>query len=120
MKAISLRQPWAWAVIHASKDVINRPQGTRYRGPLLIHASRNYDRAGKAWIRRHIGVDVPPQLARGGIIGRVYLLGCTEEPRSAWFTGPLALVLSEPTPLPFLTCPGDRGLFEAPNQGLLF
>ena len=41
MKALSIRQPWAWAILHAGKRVENRDwQGCHYRGPLLIHASK--------------------------------------------------------------------------------
>lgn len=120
MKALSVRQPWAWAIVHAGKDVISRRDGTRYRGPLLIHASRNYDNAGKRWIRTEIGIEVPPELPRGGVIGRVELLGCTETSDSPWFVGPVGLVLADPEPLPFLPCPGKLGLFEAPDQALLF
>lgn len=46
MKAISIRQPWAWAILHAGKRIENRARGDgrmpspcRHRGPLLIHAS---------------------------------------------------------------------------------
>jgi hypothetical protein len=39
LKAISVRQPWAHAIIHLGKDVENRPWRRNYSGPLLIHAS---------------------------------------------------------------------------------
>jgi len=39
MKALSVRQPWAWAIIHGGKDIENRRSRTNYRGSLLIHAS---------------------------------------------------------------------------------
>lgn len=46
MKALSIRQPWAWAILHAGKRIENRsradgrmPTMCLYRGPLLIHAS---------------------------------------------------------------------------------
>ncbi|MDX6480321.1 MAG: hypothetical protein QOG85_831 [Gaiellaceae bacterium] len=39
MKALSLRQPWAWAVIHGGKRVENRVWNTKFRGSFLIHAS---------------------------------------------------------------------------------
>lgn len=120
MKALSVRQPWAWAIVHAGKDVENRTWGTRYRGPLLIHASTNYDRAGKAWIRDELGIEVPPDLPRGGIIGRVQLVGCTQASDSPWFQGPNGLLLRDPEAVPFLACPGKLGLFEAPDQALLF
>lgn len=40
MRALSIRQPWPWAIICAGKDVENRTKGTRYRGLLAIHASK--------------------------------------------------------------------------------
>ena len=45
MKAITVRQPWAWAIAAGEKLVENRSRGTTYRGPLAIHA-------GKAWSTR--------------------------------------------------------------------
>lgn len=45
VRAITVKQPWAWAIAHGGKTVENRSQGTRYRGTLLIHA-------GKAWSQR--------------------------------------------------------------------
>lgn len=41
MRVLTVRQPWAWAVIHGGKDVENRTRniaGT-YRGPVAIHAA---------------------------------------------------------------------------------
>jgi ASCH domain len=43
MKALSVRQPWAWLIIAGHKDVENRSWTTTYRGPLLIHAARRPD-----------------------------------------------------------------------------
>lgn len=45
VRAITVKQPWAWAIAHGGKLIENRSQGTRYRGLLLIHA-------GKAWSMR--------------------------------------------------------------------
>jgi hypothetical protein len=39
VKALSLRQPWAHAVLHLGKGIENRRWNTSYRGPILIHAS---------------------------------------------------------------------------------
>jgi len=40
MKCISIRQPWAWAILNAGKRVENRVwrSAPAYRGPILIHA----------------------------------------------------------------------------------
>lgn len=45
MKGISVRQPWAWSIIHGGKDVENRSRNIAgsYRGPVAIHASKTVD-----------------------------------------------------------------------------
>jgi len=41
MKALSVRQPWAHAILHLGKRVENRDwRGCNYRGPVLLHASK--------------------------------------------------------------------------------
>lgn len=42
MKALTVKQPWAWAIIHGGKDVENRSRKTNYRGKLCIHAGLGY------------------------------------------------------------------------------
>jgi len=51
MKALSIRQPWAWAIIHAGKDVENRTWKTKMTGEFLVHASKSFDHEGYKWIR---------------------------------------------------------------------
>ena len=38
LKAISIRQPWAWLIVNGYKDVENRIWATSLRGRVLIHA----------------------------------------------------------------------------------
>jgi hypothetical protein len=38
--ALSIRQPWLWAILRAGKRVENRKWRTDYRGPILLHASK--------------------------------------------------------------------------------
>ncbi len=40
MKAISLLQPWASLIVIGAKTIETRSWGTKYRGPILIHASQ--------------------------------------------------------------------------------
>jgi hypothetical protein len=40
MKALSIRQPWAWLILNAGKDIENRDWPTHFRGRFLIHASK--------------------------------------------------------------------------------
>lgn len=42
--ALSLRQPWAHAVVHLGKSIENRRWDTTYRGEFLIHASKGMTR----------------------------------------------------------------------------
>ena len=41
MRVLTVRQPWAWAIIHGQKDVENRTRNIAgsYRGPVAIHAA---------------------------------------------------------------------------------
>ena len=48
MRALTVKQPWAWAIVHGGKDVENRGwvPTTRHTGravDLLIHAGRGVD-----------------------------------------------------------------------------
>ena len=45
MKALTVLQPWAWALIHGPKRIENRSWATYYRGPLVIHAGKS-----KKWL----------------------------------------------------------------------
>jgi activating signal cointegrator 1 len=47
MKALTLHQPWAWAVAAGWKEVETRSWRTDYRGPLAIHAGKKHDVDGK-------------------------------------------------------------------------
>lgn len=48
MRALTVRQPWAEAIACGAKLVENRSMGTRYRGPLAIHAGKGWARWGFA------------------------------------------------------------------------
>lgn len=45
MRAITVRQPWAWAIVHGGKDVENRTRNIAgaYRGPVAVHAGCAFD-----------------------------------------------------------------------------
>lgn len=124
-KALSIRQPWAWAILHADpvKDIENRTwQATRhgledYNGRFAIHAAKGmtqneYETAAR--FMRSIGVQCPPahELQRGGIIGTVELVECVKEHDSPWFFGPRGLVLRETDPCDFIPCKGALGFFN--------
>jgi hypothetical protein len=47
-RALTVRQPWAWAIVHGGKTVENRSGNVSYRGPLAIHAGKTYSHRGLA------------------------------------------------------------------------
>jgi hypothetical protein len=47
MKALTVQQPWAWAIFHG-KTIENRTQQWSYRGPLAIHAGARWSERGCA------------------------------------------------------------------------
>mgnify|MGYP000085348797 CR=1 FL=1 len=48
MRALTVRQPWAEAIACGAKLVENRSMGTRYRGPLAVHAGKGWAEWGFA------------------------------------------------------------------------
>jgi len=103
LRALTLRQPWAWAVIHAGKDIENRSWSTSLRGTFAIHAGQGFDGLEDL---EEIGVRPPRRedLVHGAIIGVVDLVDVVERHRSRWFNGPTGFVLARPraltTPIP--------------------
>jgi hypothetical protein len=51
MKVLSLLQPWATLVVIGAKKIETRSWSTKYRGPLLIHASKKMGREQKELIK---------------------------------------------------------------------
>lgn len=43
MKALTVRQPWCWAIAMGHKNIENRSWTTTHRGPLAIHAAARWD-----------------------------------------------------------------------------
>lgn len=58
MKALTVQQPWAWAIALGAKKIENRTQSWRHRGPLAIHAGARVSERG-------VGM-VPELMARDG------------------------------------------------------
>ncbi len=117
MKALSIRQPWAWLIVNGHKDIENRSWPTRYRGPVLIHAAKGMTRTehhdvGMLCFR--LGIPLPAfyDLERGGIVGQATVTGCNDNSLSPWFLGKFGFELADAKPLPFVPCKGRLGLFE--------
>jgi hypothetical protein len=123
MKALSVQQPWAWAIFHG-KPVENRDKRTSHRGPLVIQASKTFDDEGMAWLllnRDKLGLkleDFPRRIeefSRGGIIGIVNLVDCVEKYDSPYFFGKFGYVLADQRVLEFVQYRGMPGFFDVPD-----
>ena len=93
-RALTVRPPWSWAIIHGGKLVENRSQGAvgwRYRGRLWIHAAKGWSGRGatdprvvEAVLRQHPPGSLQPEWHPGHVIGSVELVdvhpasGCCE------------------------------------------
>ena len=128
MKAISIRAPWWFCILHNGKDIENRDWPTRYRGPVLIHASKWWELsevADNAAFASRIadrksknGISFREMRDAGGhIVGQVEIIDCVTESRSPWFFGKHGFVLANPVafgrPIP---CKGRLGLFDVPDN----
>ena len=79
MRAMTVRQPHAWAIIHGGKDVENRTRNIAgsYRGPVAIHAGLapfEQDNTSSRAHRQAHGSETPTELVFCAIIGVVDLV----------------------------------------------
>lgn len=61
MRILTVRQPWAWAIIHGGKDIENRPRNIAgdYRGPVAIHVATAMPMSADLWRVAEITGDRP-------------------------------------------------------------
>jgi hypothetical protein len=112
MYALTVRQPWAHAIIAFGKDVENRTWTTEYRGPLAIHAGKTFDYEGGRVLEKR-GYDLLVGMPGGVIVGVVDLVGVVDNSRSRWAArGQYHWLLSNPRPLDRpIQCRGQQGLW---------
>lgn len=138
MRAISVRQPWAWLIIRPDltdpaeraaavaagmiKDIENRDWVTHRRGRILVHASKGMTRAEYEDVEyllasRGIDINLPPiaNLERGGIIGSAEIVDCVTKSSSKWFFGDFGFVLRDARSMPFMPYMGSLGFFNVPE-----
>lgn len=125
MKVLSLRQPWAWALFFAGKDIENRTWKTNFRGDLAIHAAkgmtvREYNDAKDFMF--DIGVNYVPnrdELEFGKIVGIIEVVGCINEhdygygsEDSLWFQGPYGWIVQNPRQVKPVAAKGGLSLWD--------
>jgi hypothetical protein len=114
VKALSIRQPWAWAILHAGKDIENRPERIARMAEKLI-GQRIYIHAGLTLVEEAFdlmpNVHWPDEFDVGGIVGSVEIKGIVKRSKSPWFFGPWGILLAKPKTEPFKECRGQLGFF---------
>jgi hypothetical protein len=136
MKALSLSQPWASLLMLGVKRLETRCWHTSHRGPLLIHASKNFSRAARLLCLQEpgraalaaAGVANCRQLPVGAVLGVVELVDCVrvedapavpaeELPLGDFSPGRWLWRVARPRllamPLPYR---GRLGLFDIPDS----
>jgi hypothetical protein len=123
MRALSVPQPWAWAVARGHKTYLSRASDTSHRGPLALYASfrAEVSHVRSQAVREANANSADPVAAIGGIVAVVNLTGvCTAGTSGRpCGCGPWALagsyhwLVADPRPLrlPVLAL-GQPGLWE--------
>lgn len=115
LPAISIMQPWPYAIFHLGKDCENRSWKLpkRFVGvPVLIHAGKTVDMLACAYLERDRDCCIPTRknLPKGGIVGVVQFTGFTGccGPDSEWAEKGLCLQwwIGAARELPFHPCKG--------------
>ena len=129
MKALSVRAPWWWAILHG-KPVENRDWCTSQRGRVALHASKFWKTAEvrdewqeAMFMAKKDGIKMPDpsmealRAAGGCIVGTVEIYGCVRCHSSAFFVGEYGFLLRDPValakPIPFK---GALGFFDVPDD----
>ncbi len=129
-RALSVRQPWAWAIFHGKK-VENRSFAAvshgMTTGEICIHASKGmtreeYENARALILANGVDCPAPADLVRGGIIGtsavtRIAMPDDEELKDDPWYYGECGLVLAKQVELASpIPCMGALGYFQWEKQ----
>lgn len=121
MHALSIQQPWAWAIFHMGKDVENRtwyPPRKFIGKRILIHTGKRVDKDGFDDVEDICGTRPPLELTTGALVGTVKLVGVIKsetllDKSYPWWNGGIGFLLSDQEPLDTpIPCRGQLGFWE--------
>ena len=134
MKAITIKQPWAWAIVHGSKRVENRtwkPSLKLIGQRFAIHAAKVDDHNGAFMdVTELCFLSTPLRGAychHSAIVGTARLVRVVDEcdfdlgdwfndGNEAWFSGPKGFILDDVIKCEPFACKGALGFWEAPAE----
>jgi len=122
MKALSVKLPWAWLLIHGGKDIENRNWFNQHKGETAIHCSATvspseYEACERFLAERGIRVALPSidalKALAGKIIGTVEITGYVKQSHSRWFVGRFGFVCTKPRAIKTaIQAKGSLGFWE--------
>ncbi|WHU91005.1 ASCH domain-containing protein [Burkholderia vietnamiensis] len=104
--------------MNGHKDIENRTWPTRFRGRVLIHASKGMTKAeyeDAELFAEGLHLPARDELERGGIVGIATITDCVlpAHRKSVWHTdGQFGFQIADAKPLPFIECKGALGFFN--------
>lgn len=120
MRALSIRQPWAWLITQGYKKIENRTWDTKKRGRFLIHASSkrpsDSDMQAAAEICSKLNIALPrkAEFVLGSIVGYATLCGTVTQSSDPFFFGPVGLCLKDCNAVPPIQHKGALSFFNTP------
>jgi hypothetical protein len=119
MKALSVCQPWAWAIVHGIKTIENRSRPTRHRGALVIHASKSRWYVGGDYADLLPGLPLWDELDYGALVGVVGVVDCVpvaEVEGQPFAVGPWCWILAHARPIRPVPYRGQVSFFDVPPR----
>jgi len=117
LKALTVQQPWVWAVLEKKIDFFMEPFPPKQRGYFLIHSGIGWNFEMENWLRDQ-GILVPDSLTKTALMGYANLINVTtkrmrgSQPAQAGFVFQLADVGK----IQPYTAAGRRGFWPVPKR----
>lgn len=121
MYALTIKQPWLYAIMHLGKRIENRtwrPPEKALKQRIALHAAIRDDIEGEEAIYKMTGHPIQWHLiGRGCILATATLSGWVESSSDRWFAGPYGWIFNN---IHRLTkpayCKGSQGLWQVPDE----
>ena len=120
MYALTIKQPWLYAITNLGKRIENRtwrPPNKVLNQRIALHAAMRDDEDGYKALYRMTGYcRYEKDIERGCILATATLAGYVESSSDRWFTGPYGWILNNIHRLPApVFCKGSQGLWRVPD-----
>jgi len=121
MKALSVKQPWAWLIATERKSIETRTWPTSYRGDLLICSGKKpvSDINIREWFHENFGLWAMMQLKFGVALCTAEIVDCrrmtADDEKAAQcvvLSGAYSWILKNIRPLAPFPVKGQQGIFE--------